>query len=544
MGKIKRLPQEIVSKIAAGEVVERPASVVKELIENSLDAFSKEIRIYIEDGGRELIKVSDDGIGIPMDDVELAFERYATSKISSLDDLYNLNTLGFRGEALPSIAEVAIVELITHAKGENLGTRIIINGGKKVHKELGFFGEGTTVIVRSLFYNLPLRRKLLRSSSIEWNKILKIVLSYILAFSNVKFYLYKNEDLFLSSGNTLEDNIKNIFGIEFLKEMKELKFSNNKYELEGFLSFSGKSSGELFIFINNRPVKNDLIRRAITDSLSFPPGKFPVMGFIKLGAKPFLIDPNVHPTKLEIRFLEASEVYTFVYNAIRKAFSIKKLSAMDFRASIPRTPLYVEEKTENSMTLRESLFEYECKEKEFSSSIKVIARTERGYFIAETPIGIAIIDPHALLERLIFERLKSSKVTVQLLVPFVLQFDSYTSSTLRDRIALFKELGFEIEEFGKNAFLLRGVPSPLSDLKINWGEAIKSLLNEGSIDLIKAWADLACHAAPKLGDIKTLEELQLLLDELAQCGNFDLCPHGRPIKYLLTYEEIEKWLRK
>lgn len=541
MRRIIKLPQEVVSKIAAGEVVESPASVVKELIENSLDAFSKEIRVYVENGGKDLIKVSDDGIGIPMDDVELAFERHTTSKIYSLEDLHNLYTLGFRGEALPSIAEVARVELVTRAKEEIMGTRIIIEGGKKTYKETGFFGEGTSITVSSLFYNLPLRRNLLRASSTEWNKILKVVLSYILAFLEVKFYIYKDGELFLSSGSSLEDTLKSIFGHSFVNSMKEISFVGEGYSLTGLLSLYSESSGEFFIFVNNRPVRSDLVRKAIADSLSLPPGKFPIKGFIKLFVKPSLLDQNVHPAKLEVKFLETGEVYSIVYNAIRKAFSISEPSSGTFKASILNVP----STTGSSMTLKERLFEYDTEDKEGSTrSIRILARTDRGYFVAEVTAGIMIIDPHALVERLLFERLRNSKVVVQLLVPLVLQFDSYTSSLLREKISVLAEVGFEIEEFGKNAFLLRGVPSPLSSFRINWSEAIRSLLNEGSLDITKAWADLACHAAPKLGDVKSPEELQILLDELAGYGDFDLCPHGRPIRYLLTYEELEKWLRR
>ncbi|MBC7331904.1 MAG: DNA mismatch repair endonuclease MutL [Synergistetes bacterium] len=540
MRRILKLPQEVVAKIAAGEVVERPASVVKELVENALDAFSKEIRIYAKEGGKDLIKVSDDGVGIPASDVELAFERHATSKISALDDLTKLETLGFRGEALPSIAAVSKVELITKAQEEDIGTRIIIEGGKKVFKENGFFRQGTTITVRSLFYNLPLRRKLLKSSSTEWNRILKIVLAYILAFPEVRFYLYKGEELFLSSGTSLEESLKRVFGGDFLKNMRQISFAQEKYSVSGFVSAWGEGSGEFFIFVNNRPVKSDIIKKAVAEALSIPPGRFPVRGFIKINVNPSLIDQNVHPAKLEVRFFEPGAVYSAVYNAIRRAFSIREPSFGGFRSSVPK---FSDE--ESSLSFKESLFEYECKikgEEKKRSPIRVLARTSKGYFLAETEDGIWIIDPHALLERLLFERLRNTRVTVQLIAPIVLHYDSYLSSVIKDKIEVLKEVGFELEEFGGNAFLLRGVPSPLSNLRLNWGEAIKSLFKEGSLDLIKAWADLACHAAPKLGDIATPEDMQRLLNELYGFGDFDLCPHGRPIRYFLSYREIAKWL--
>lgn len=540
MGKISRLPPEVVSKIAAGEVVENPSSVVKELIENSIDANSKRIKVYVEDGGKELIRVLDDGVGIPLDDVELAFERHATSKISSFDDLRNLYTLGFRGEALPSIAEVSRVELITRAREEEKGTRIVLEGGRKLLKEIGLFPEGTSVTVRSLFFNVPVRRNLLRSSFTEWSRILRLVISYILAFPEIEFYIYKDGDLFLRSDRNSEETLKAIFGSDFTKGMKEVNFNSKGYIVSGLLSLSDSSAGDLFILVNRRPVRDNLVKRALADALSFPPGKFPIKGFLRLEIPPYLLDQNIHPAKLEVRFLKPEEVYFLVYNAIRDAFSLSEPPSLSFRASIPRA--YPQEPR---LTLKETLFEYDSpEEKPKGSLIKVLAKSSRGYFLAETPKGIAIVDPHAVAERLLFEKLKTSEVTVQLTLPVVIQLDSYTSSIVEKKLPLFREIGLELDEFGKNTFLLRGVPSPLSTLKIEWSEIIKFLALEGSSDLVKAWADLACHAAPKLGNVERVEELQLLLNELFSFGEFELCPHGRPILYLVTYEEIEKWIRR
>jgi len=540
LGKIFKLPPEVVSKIAAGEIVESPASVVKELVENSIDALSSKIKVYIEEGGKDLIRVVDDGLGISLEDVELVFERHATSKITSFDDLKNLYTFGFRGEALHSIAEVSKVELITRAQGEEKGTRIVVEGGKKILSELGYFPQGTSITVRSLFYNIPLRRKLLRSPSVEWNKILKVVLSYILAFSEeVEFYLYKDGELYLKSVKDIKENLKIIFGVDFVKNARELSLRRWDYALSGFIALAGEGAGDFFTLVNRRPVRDSLIRRAIIDALFIPPGKFPVRGFIRIEVPPSVVDQNIHPAKLEVRFLKPGEVYSLVYDAVRETFSISEPTAESYRASLPKNI------AEEIPTLRESLFEYDTlEEKRQRSSIRVLARSSKGYFIAETPDGIAILDPHAIAERLLFEKLKFSRNVVQLLLPVVIQLDMYSFSILRDRLPFLRDIGFEIEEFGRNAFILRGVPSPLADLNINWAEAIKSMVEENSSELVKAWANLACHGAPKLGDVREPAELQTLLDELASYGEFEICPHGRPLFYLLSYEELERWIRR
>ncbi len=545
LGKIAELPPDVVSKIAAGEVVERPASVVKELIENSIDASSTKIRIYLERGGKELIKVVDNGEGILSEDVELAFRRHATSKISSLDDIRRLTSLGFRGEALPSIAEVSKVELITRARGEGSGTRILLEGGRIVKKEEGFFPEGTSVSVRSLFYNLSLRRRILKSDSAEWNKALKVVIAYILAFPSIKFFVYKDGELFLSSGKNLDESLREIFGEVFLKGKREISLERERCKVSGAVSIVPEGAGELFIIVNGRPVRDKLIRKAIIDALSIPPGRFPIKGFLKVEAPPDLLDQNVHPAKLEVRFFNPQEIYSLVKSAVMRAFSIEK-SSRDFpETSAPVAFSMIErDKMGFPVGLKETLFEYDSFKAHPKSQIRVLARSSRGYFVAESPKGIAIVDPHAVAERLIFEKLKSMRSVVQLVMSIPIQLDVYTAALLRDKVALFKEIGFDIEEFGKNVYLLRGVPSPLSDLNINWPEAIKSLLKEGSLEISKAWADLACHAAPKLGAVKSVEELQALLDELAEFGDFELCPHGRPLIYLISYEDIERWMKR
>ncbi len=545
LGKIAELPPDVVSKIAAGEVVERPASVVKELIENSIDASSTEIRVYLEGGGKELIKVVDNGEGILSEDVELAFRRHATSKISSLDDIKRLTSLGFRGEALPSIAEVSKVELITRARGEESGTRILLEGGRTVKREEGFFPEGTSVSVRSLFYNLPLRRKILKSASAEWSRALKVVIAYILAFPPIKFFVYRDGKLFLSSGKDLDESLQQIFGEGFLKGRRDIFLKRGRYKVSGSISIVPEGAGELFIIVNGRPVRDKLIKKAIVDALSIPPGRFPVRGFLEVEVPPDFLDQNVHPAKLEVRFLDPQGIYSLVKSAVMRAFSIQEFSRGFPEASAPVASSMVERsKMEFPLELRETLFEYDLFKTRPKSQIRVLARSSRGYFIAESPKGIAIVDPHAVAERLIFEKLKSMRSIVQLVISIPIQLDVYTAALLRDKVDLFKEIGFDIEEFGRNVYLLRGVPSPLSDLNINWPEAIKSLLKEGSLEISKAWADLACHAAPKLGAVESVEELQALLDELAEFGDFELCPHGRPLIYLISYKDIEKWMKR
>ncbi|ODS31894.1 MAG: DNA mismatch repair protein [Candidatus Scalindua rubra] len=548
MPKIKILPLTVVTKIAAGEVIERPVSVLKELIENSIDAGATHIEIQLEDGGKKLIRVSDNGIGMDKDDVELAFVSHATSKLLSDDDLFSVNTLGFRGEALPSIGAISQTRIISRTKSALIGSEIRIEGGK-LHKikEKGS-PEGTQVDVRNLFYNTPVRRKFLKSTHTEMAHISEMVTRFTLAYPNIHFNTIHNGKnvLTLPPANDLKERITTIFGNEIGKNLITINSKEPNVSIYGYVlppTHNRPNTKMQFIFLNGRYIRDNIISHAINAAYQnlLMSKRSPIV-FVLLQVDTRDIDVNVHPTKIEVRFKNAGLIHDQIYSTIHSALirtelhSPLKVTSQDKHASIETSPetattrsapvgnfkarhawdkdILSHEKKESVMKSMSDFFSKSLNKKdpyhkdehkqsylqpsedEYSfkqvSTFTSYIQIHNSYIVEETADGLNIIDQHALHEIVLYheiwEQIKSSKLAVQkLLIPELTELTPRDYVTI---ISLKKELGtlgMEIEEFGKSTIAIRTHPQILKNLDFH--ELIQSVLEEVDSDEIKGETD-------------------------------------------------------
>jgi DNA mismatch repair protein MutL len=522
----------VIGKIAAGEVVQRPSSVVKELLENSLDAEAKKIVVEVKGGGKNLIRVVDDGFGMSSEDAVLAFERYATSKISTLSDLDEIRTFGFRGEALSSIASVSQVELITHADGFLEGTKVKVEGGKV--KEIQSVGcpVGTTIVVRNLFFNTPARRKFLKSVPTEMGYVSSVVAQVAIAHPEVSFkLLHENLTIFhVQRTKNLLERIASFYGEELLDDLVEVDFTHQEVRIKGFVAKS-PSVGKNFqcIFVNRRPVSCKLILHGIMEGYGgcLQDRRCPAT-ILFLEIDPHLVDVNVHPTKREVRFVNQSKIHDLVVESIKDALKRSSLGGREERDSKHKFPHV----------------QYEIKG---TGVIQPITQFYDTYIIAQENDSLLIIDQHGAHERILFESLMESKGSSKvqnLLTPISLSLNYEESTTLSESLLWLRELGFEIEEFGRNSFLITGVPQEVGG-KQDVAEIILNLIrdiqNFGKATGLKdITASLSCHAAVKAGDRLSLDEMNTLLLQLLRTTNPYLCPHGRPTLIKFTLDELKR----
>ena len=515
MNKIKLLNNSMINKIAAGEVVERPSSVVKELIENSIDAGATIITIEVKDGGISLIRVSDNGRGISKEDVKNVFLRHATSKIENMDDLEKVLTLGFRGEAMSSISAVSQLEMVTKEVNSTVGSHIEIHGGKILREQSIGAADGTSIIVRNLFYNVPARRKFLKRSSTESGYISDIVDKFILGHPEVSFkYILNGKKLLDTNGdNKLKSSIFHIYGKEISKSLLEIEYSSSNLLLTGYIGKpevcrSNRSYGNFFV--NGRFIKNQLVQSAVEEAYKtkLPIGKFPVY-ILKLSIDPSFVDVNVHPTKLEIKFSNEDEIYDLVFKAvdtalksnilIPKYISKNNLTKNDRDVAVnklPNTKEFVEE-TPRLVTIRpllnttvmevfsrvnnNSIYNHpsntmhlsEDKKREnfvdekpkntFFKDYKIIGQILNTYWLIEESSSLYLIDQHAAHERVLYEDFIHKYKNEQLVSQRLLQPQAITLSIREreiygDNKQLFERAGFEIEVFGEDTFAIRSVP--------------------------------------------------------------------------------------
>jgi len=537
---IKVLPEELINQIAAGEVVERPASVVKELVENSLDAGARHITVEIQGAGKQLIRVTDDGCGMTEEEVKLALQRHSTSKIFSLKDLSNIKTLGFRGEALPSIASVSKLKISSNQSG-----------------------AGLTVTARELFYNVPVRLKFLKSDPTELGQIADLMGRFILSRPQVVLKLIlEGREVLNSSGNgNLKDAILAVYGLELTRELLEVSFGS----VNGFVSKPNLSridrNYESF-FVNGRYVKNFLLNRAVEDAYqSLIPGQRYPVAILFLDIPPRELDVNVHPTKREIKFLNTREVMGEVYTAVRG--TLNSIVETGNRVKEPEAGMEVRSwdlgvKDQLPITNNQTGFltltqQSTSKELEFLVSdvqpLIPIYQYLETYIIATDGVDLVLIDQHAAHERVLFDRLSAkSKTTVSqdLLIAETLEFKPAQAAALQENLDYLKELGFEIEPFGQDTYIMRAVPavlrdapgSVLLDILDELGEIRRSTVGEEKKAAVLKL--LACHAAVKAGDKLTREEMERLIRDLYRTQNPLTCPHGRPTMIKWTAEDLEK----
>ena len=577
---IKVLATEVIDRIAAGEVVERPAAVVKELVENSLDAGATRIIVETRGGGIGLIQVADNGIGIPPAELELAFQRHATSKISSANDLESISSLGFRGEALPSIAAVAEVE-VTSSTGETEGgTYVVMREGVVAGHGLRGRSRGTTVTVRNLFRNVPARLKFLKSTATENSHIAQVVSQYALAYPEIMFSLAVDERSVLSTtGNgKLLDAVLSVYGLDTARGMLEIKREGKWGEekagaivvsgLAGTPQISRTSRDYLSFFVNRRWINSRLLLRAVEDAYHgmLTVGKHPVVVLnIELPARD--IDVNIHPAKSEIKFQNERAVFGAVQKAVRGTLAgLTPVPLMEQPAAVytpvPPLPTWLPQPKPDFGPRPISTPDEHISAAPSSQptpmfalpALRLLGQLASTYIIAEGPDGLYLIDQHAAHERILFERVERQRaqrgVEVQgFLEPAVFEATPRQSALLKvqhpeSSVPLSEYLagfGFDLEPFGNNTYLIRAAPAGL-DVK-GCLAAIRELLDSTSEG--KSWTEriaesIACHGAVKAGQILSDSEMRELVRELEQTSTPHTCPHGRPTMIHLGLNQLEK----
>ena len=549
---IQVLASDVVSKIAAGEVIERPASVVKELIENSLDAGATQIAVEAQGGGVELIKVSDNGTGIPASEVELAFHRYATSKINSLDDLEKISSLGFRGEALPSIATVAEVEILTQTSSAPIGSYMYLRKGEVVRRESRARPPGTTITVRRLFRYFPARLKFLKSVNTENSHIAHLVSQYALAFPEVKFSLIldKRQSLRTTGNGDLREVVSEIYGSELAQRMLKVEQKDSLAKVSGLTSppsLARSNRNYLSFFVNRRWVHSPLLTRATEEAYRglLMDGQHPI-AVINISLPAQELDVNIHPAKAQIRFCHEQAVFSSVHKGIEEALArtpIASSKAVPFSVSSGQweRPRMIMDNEPAFVVAQLPTLELPV--------LRVLGQLANTYIIAEGPNGLYLIDQHAAHERILYDRIlaqwSQKEVEVQgLLQPITIEFSPREEETLKASKEFLAEFGFAIESFGNRSYLIRTMPALMA--RANIIEIISALLDSlGSKESLNPWEEkiaqsLACHGAIRAGQQLSNEEMRELIKQLEQTRQPRTCPHGRPTMIHLNSHQLEK----
>ncbi len=564
MSKIQILSEEVARKIAAGEVIERPASVVKELIENALDAQASKIEVQIEKGGLSLIQVRDDGCGLELEDLEVCYLPHATSKIRSVSDLMRIETLGFRGEALASIAAVSKLTIVSRPKEALWGAKLEVAFGKlKGLREAGA-QKGTLVQVEDLFANVPARRAFLKSVRVETARVVEMVKLLALGAPKANFsLLIDGRRLFVYQASQGRRGLLAELSRLPEKELIEECFDSGLYQIELIISppalrFSG--TRHIYFLVNGRVVKDRLLMSAFLQgaSVAFPKGQYPA-AVLALTLPPELVDVNVHPAKWEVRFREEKEIFNLVRRAVEHSLRPKVSifpKAKEQEEDIPLTPR--PSPPEPGPSLREapdlrdtsSVFSFKVSELQetYQPRSRPIGVLAQKYFLYETPQGLLILDFHAAHERLLYEKIKAAYEAEglprqNLLFPQVMTLSAKALERLENHKVIVERLGYRFEPAGPQEIRLLTVPSILGE---EGPHALREILEKalasppGEI-LKEVFASMACRAAIKAGQEPTLKEAEELLKEIKNQGLFT-CPHGRPIFWKIDYHEIEKRL--
>ncbi|MBI5192622.1 MAG: DNA mismatch repair endonuclease MutL [Nitrospirae bacterium] len=596
--RIKHLTQELANQIAAGEVVERPAAVVKELIENSIDAGASQIIIRIEKGGARLISVADDGIGMSRNDAIVAFDRHATSKISANEDLFNIHTMGFRGEALASIASVARVSLNTRERHEIAGTFIEIEGGRLIKSTDTGCPEGTEIEVRDLFFNVPARKSFLKSQNTENGHILSIVTHNALANKGLHFTLYDvNRDnkpvLDFPPVKSLEERVFQIYGEDASKDLAFISFNTEGYSIYGLVSrpyhiFKNKEN-QIF-FVNKRYIKNPALSHAVQQAyMDLIPGDKHPMVILFIDMAPALVDVNVHPSKREVRFRDSQYIHNLVIDAIRGSLRTKKIpvtgeiSKNDENERDKNVPPILQGINENGWDKNVSSIlnlypdrrgfptpperysnahegfdrSFHVQEIPAGPSIRILGQIGVLFIITEIDGELNIIDQHAAHERVIYDRLKrgyqNGRSDAQyLLIPETIELSLDKVQILIQYISFLNKIGFDIEEMGGRSFIIRSVPAVFSgeDIKVLLTDMISEIISGDYApgddmrltvfdDVIKAvLSRKACHSAVRANGLLSSAEMAILVKDLLNTEMPYTCPHGRPVIRKFSFNDL------
>jgi len=571
MGKIIRLDPLLSNRIAAGEVVERIANVVKELVENSIDANSTKIEVLLEESGLKQIQVFDNGSGMDKEDALLCFERHATSKIKNEYDLFHIRSLGFRGEALPSIASVARVELETCADGIN-GTKVIVDNGNVEEVSLSSSRKGTMVSVTKLFYQTPARFKYLKSPQTELSNIDEMMNKFAIAYPEIAFSLYNQGKIVFQTagnGNTLDVLAKN-YGIEVAKSMRRFSGKSRDYEITGFFSNpiqNRSSKNYISIFVNKRHVRNPKITSAIIESYDqlIPINRYPIV-VMNINVDSSLIDVNIHPTKQDVKFSEEDELQRLITSTIRQKLElvevvqpVKKEVKKEAQLSFEQP---YEKPIEDTMTAQEPvLFEreelppVEGKSKHVRPSIEYIGQYHGTFLLFQNEQGMYLLDQHAAAERIRYERYlkrmsQPEKNIYYLLVPMRIELSTNIVLSLLDHLQQIKDFGITLKQDSENSFQIMSTPAwfPRGFEVLYTEDVLMTFVEEKDLQ-VSAIRDelaksLACKHSLKANAYVSKMEAEQILHDLYQCDNPYTCPHGRPILVLFEQLEIDKYFKR
>lgn len=610
MGKINLLSSKVFNRIAAGEVVERPQSVVKELVENSLDAGANSIEISIENGGISSIIVRDNGVGILKEDLKLALMPHATSKISKVKDLDSISTLGFRGEALPSIASVSKIKISSKPKGQDCGAEISAEGDIVGEVIDSYAIDGTEICVNNLFFNTPVRAKFLKTEKSEENEIVSTVVRFILGNPDVKFKLIADGKTVVQSfGDGLQSAFVSVYGVEVLNNCFYIDTIKNGIKITGYLgkhNYTKPNRSHQTVVLNGRYVLNQTIASSINNAYSsyLMKRQYPFY-FLKIEMPADAVDVNVHPNKIDVRFINNQIVYGALYSVVSKvldgsqeALNIVVESTHNIDNTNTEKPLskpsennnvYVKHnavlfgaerldfsdsvveksKKESEPVIdifaenKKFLEELEKKKKEeikeqtaiiIEKDLKFVGQALNTYLIFEDGEDMYFIDQHAAHERILFDKIvdnfnQKNIVKQPLLIPFMLNLTSNESEFLQSKIEFFDEMGFEIDEFGRNSYKVSSIPAYFTELDVK--KFFDGVLSD--VDLLKKLtvkdvlfdklAQKACKSAIKSGDKLSEKEISELI-KLLKCDLGAKCPHGRPIAVKITRTEIDKWFKR
>lgn len=593
--KIKQLDEILANKIAAGEVIERPANVVKELVENSIDASSSKIDIIIEEGGMNLIEIVDDGLGMDQEDAKLCFSRHATSKITNDQDLFCIQTLGFRGEAIPSIASISHFELKT-SDGQS-GSTVVYEFGKFIEQKQSDLKRGTKITVTKLFQNVPARLKYVKSVNAEFAHIQNYVERLSLSHPDIAFTLMHNGKVtYKTNGNgQLLEVIHQIYGLSVVKNMLNLKVENDEFEVEGYIGkieINRASKNHIVTLVNHRIVKNQIAIDAINQAYRkyLADNRYPI-AIINIEIDPYLVDVNVHPSKLEVKFSKESELKQLIFDGVSKTLEGVNLTyqvkeekpvfkpqldqldlEIDFRQEVPplqvqpieRTmpsSIYEEKEKYQASPINQEISEQkiveEIKEtplKEMKKKIFVKAQIHGTYIVGEDGEGMYLIDQHAAQERINYEyfleKYSHPDMTMRdLLVPITVEYPLSECMIIEERKKLLKEVGIYLDPFG-NGFIIKQLPMWMNQINEHLfiEDMIQQVLKDNKIDLLSlqehAIATLSCKASLKGNSHLSIESMQTIVDNLMRCDNPYVCPHGRPTIIHYSAYDLEKLFKR
>ncbi|MDF2606493.1 MAG: mismatch repair protein MutL [Bacillales bacterium] len=591
LGKIIQLSDDLANKIAAGEVVERPASVVKELVENSIDAGSKNIEIYLEEAGLRLIRVIDDGEGMSKEDAILSIQRHATSKIATVHDLFRIRSLGFRGEALPSIASISEFKLTT-CDGINPGFTFEISGGVLKNQSTSHFRKGTEINVSNLFFNTPARLKYVKTIQTELGTIIDYLNKTALTNPNISFKVYHNDKkLFFTLGNdSLEQVLVSLYGLDTAKKAIKISNSNHDFSIEGYIvkpEISRASRNYITISVNKRIIKNISIQRAIIDGYDtlLMTGRYPI-AFLNINVDPYLVDVNVHPTKMEVRLSKEESLIELIKSSIKrhllstdlipevihkpKVETMKIQEKFDLTSynnqnnyskeiiygDINKEAFIASNIEENVLEVKDNIEAHQDNiHRQMLPELYIVGQIHGTYIVAQNDEGMFLIDQHAAQERVIFElfsrKVKENNFDLQqLLIPYTFDVSQSEKIILDEYSYLLEQVGIMIEQFGDKSYIIRSHPTwfpkgieqkiiddIINQLVISKTVNIKTITEETIIMM-------SCKAAIKANRFLRSDELESLIESLRETQSPYTCPHGRPIIIKFTVSEIEKMFKR